>query len=63
MRAIIYKQSYDDAICEMLVDASLEYIVMTCRECDRRGIFYITRDDYQPCNQCKTSGKEYVNLI
>lgn len=63
MKAVIYQQSYDDSICELIVDPSLEYTEMICRECNGSGIFHIADDDYQPCNLCKTSGKEYVSLV
>lgn len=65
MKAAIYKQSYDGIIGEMYVDVETmsDYATMTCRDCKGSGIYYLPDDKPIPCVVCKTSGKEYVNLM
>lgn len=63
MKALIYKQSYDNIISREVVTPADEYLKIKCSDCDGSRIFHITDDDSQPCNVCKTSGKLYANLI
>jgi DnaJ-class molecular chaperone len=62
VKAEIYCQSFNGFI-EVEVDSNEEYLKIICTDCDGTGVFEITPQDKQKCNNCKTSGFILVNLI
>lgn len=64
MRVLIYRQSFSECYSEINVDIPSEFLQIDCLDCGGDGIYKGHPEiDELPCNECKTSGKVWVNML
>lgn len=63
LKCEVYKQSFESSTSININCLDNDYQKMKCLECDGSGLFYITNEDFQKCNECKGCGEIWFNLF